>query len=100
MEAMKGSLIVISVGVLLALCASVIAFTREKTALAGLQLIGSFFLAVMVCTHFAEKYHVLPQMGWGLPHSAGHYIDLASAWGGVMLFVLSFLLRKLARRRV
>jgi hypothetical protein len=100
MEAMKGSLIIIGVVVLLGLCASVIAFTRDKTALAGLQLIGSFLLGVMVCTHFAERYHAFPQMGWGLPHSAGHYIDLVSAWGGVMLFVLSFLLRKLAGRRV
>jgi hypothetical protein len=100
MEAMKGSLIVIGAVVLLALCASVIAFTREKAALACLQLIGSSFLVVMVCTHFAETYHVFPQMGWGLPHSAGHYIDLVSAWGGVTLFVLSYLLRKIARRRV
>lgn len=98
--AMKGSLIIISFVVLLALWASVIAFTRQKTVLACLQLIGSAFLAVMVCTHFAETYGVFPQMGWGLPHSAGHYIDLVSVWGGVTLFVLSYLLRKLAHRRV
>jgi hypothetical protein len=96
----KGSLIIISRVVLLALCASATAFAREKTALACLQLSGSAFLALMVCTHFAETFHVFPQMGWGLPHSAGHYIDLVSVWVGVTLFVLSYLLRKIARRRV
>jgi hypothetical protein len=39
-------------------------------------------------------------MGWGLPHSAGHYIDLMSAWIGVALFALGYFLRKLARRKV
>ena len=100
MQAMKGSLIGIGALVLLALCASAIAFAREKTALACLQLIGSALLAVMVCTHFAETFHLIPQMGWGLPHSAGHYIDLLSAWGGAALFALGYFLRKLARRRV
>ena len=96
---MNGRLIVISIVVLLALCVSAMALAREKTALACLQLIGSAFLAVMVFTHFAEMYHLFPQMGWGLPHSAGHYIDLMSAWGGVALFALAYFLRKIARRR-
>lgn len=97
---MKGSLIIIGALVLLALCASALAFAREKTTRACLQLIGSAFLTVMVCTHLAETFHIFPQMGWGLPHSAGHYIDLVSAWGGVTLFALGYFLRKLARRRV
>lgn len=96
---MKSGLIIISALVLLALCASVIAFAREKTGLAWLQLIGSALLAVMVCTHFAETYHLFPRMGWGLPHSPGHYIDLISAWGGVTLLVFGYLLRMLARHR-
>lgn len=96
---MKGSLIVIGAGVLLAVCASAIAFAREKTALACLQLIGSALLAVMVCTHFAETFHLIPQFGWGLPHSAGHYIDLLSAWGGVTLLALGYFLRKRASHR-
>jgi hypothetical protein len=97
---MNGTLIIIGVLVLLALCASAIAFAREKTKPACVQLIGSGFLAVVVCTHFAEAFHIFPQMGWGLPHSTGHYIDLMSAWGGVALFALGYFLRKLARRRV
>lgn len=96
---MKGSLITIAALAFLALCVSAMAFAREKTAQAGLQLIGSAFLAVMVCTHFAEAFHMFPQMGWGLPHSPGHYIDLGSAWGGVTLFALGYFLRKVARRR-
>jgi hypothetical protein len=51
-------------------------------------------------THVAETFHLFPQMGWGLPHSAGHYVDLLSAWGGVALFAFGYFLRKLARRRV
>lgn len=82
--------------VLVALCASANGFAREKTAPACLQLIGCALLAVMVCTHFAEAFHIFPHMGWGLPHSAGHYIDLMSAWGGAALFGLGYLLRKLA----
>ena len=97
---MKGTLIILGILVLAALCASAIAFAREKTTPACLQLIGSAFLAVMVCTHCAEAFHILPQMGWGLPHSAGHYIDLASAWAGVALFTLGFFLRKRARYRI
>lgn len=97
---MKGSLIVAGAVVLLAVCASAIAFTREKTASACLQLIGSAFLAVMVCTHFAETFHLFPQMGWGHSHSVGHYIDLIAAWTGMTLFGLGYLLRKLAHRRV
>ena len=79
MEAVKDSLIVIGAVVLQALCASAIAFAREKTARACLQLIGSALLALMVCSHFAETFHLIPEMGWGLPHSPGHYIDLLSA---------------------
>ena len=96
---MKGSLIAVGALVLLAVCASAIAFAREKTASACLQLIGSALLAVMVCTHFAEAFHLFPQMGWGLPHSAGHYLDLVSAWAGLTLFVLGYLSRKFTRRR-
>ena len=97
---MKARLIVIGIVVLLALGASAIALAREKTSLACLQLIGSAFLAVMVFAHLAETFHLFPEMGWGLPHSAGHYIDLMGAWVGVALFSLGYFLRKLARRRV
>jgi hypothetical protein len=30
-------------------------------------------------------------MGWGLPHSAGHYIDLVGATVGLTLFSIGYL---------
>lgn len=44
-----------------------------------LQALGLACLVVVVLTHVAERWHILPGMGWGLPHSPGHYLDLASA---------------------
>jgi hypothetical protein len=28
-------------------------------------------------THVAERFDLFPGMGWGLPNSPGHYLDLA-----------------------
>ncbi len=44
-----------------------------------LLLLGSGFLILVVLTHIAEAFHIFPAMGWGLPNSAGHYLDLVSA---------------------
>jgi hypothetical protein len=44
-----------------------------------LMLFGSGFLILVVLTHIAEAFHIFPAMGWGLPNSAGHYLDLVSA---------------------
>jgi hypothetical protein len=41
--------------------------------------------ALVVLTHVAEKLYILRGMGWGLPHSPGHYLDLFSAVAGVAL---------------
>ena len=41
--------------------------------------------SVVVLTHVAETFRILPVMGWGLPNSAGHYLDLASAVLGCTL---------------
>jgi hypothetical protein len=43
--------------------------------------------AVVVLTHVAERLHVLPGMGWGLPDSPGHYLDLFGAVCGVLLLI-------------
>jgi hypothetical protein len=32
--------------------------------------------AVVVLTHVEEAFEVFPAMGWGMPNSAGHYLDL------------------------
>jgi hypothetical protein len=39
-----------------------------------LRFFGLACLAMVVLTHIAEKLHVLPNMGWGLPDSPGHYL--------------------------
>jgi hypothetical protein len=41
--------------------------------------IGAACLAVVILTHVAERFDIFPAMGWGLPHSPGHYVDLVSA---------------------
>jgi hypothetical protein len=52
------------------------------------QLFGLIFLVIVVLTHIAEKHQVFPGMGWGLPNSIGHYLDLVSAiLGGTLLLL-------------
>jgi hypothetical protein len=38
-----------------------------------------------------------PRMHWGLEHSAGHYIDLVAAIGGLSLFPIGYLFGALKR---
>ena len=64
-----------------------------------LLLFGSACLIVVVLTHVAEAFHILPAMGWGLPSSVGHYLDLASAILGCALLPLDFVEIILTRRK-
>lgn len=48
-----------------------------------LASIGVAFLLIVVLTHVAEHWRIFPGMGWGLPNSPGHYLDLSSAVLGV-----------------
>jgi hypothetical protein len=64
-----------------------------------LQLFGLACLAIVVLTHIAERLNVFPSMGWGLPNSRGHYLDLVSAILGCALLLMSLLLRVAARKR-
>jgi hypothetical protein len=86
--------------ILLAFGVSAFTFAKEKTAPALLQLLGAASLMVVVLTHVAETFHLFPWMGWGLPNSAGHYIDLISALGGLILFTTGYLSRRFANRRI
>jgi hypothetical protein len=52
-----------------------------------LLLTGSAFLLMVVLAHVAEHFKIMPSMGWGLPDSPGHYIDLFSAIAGVGLLL-------------
>jgi hypothetical protein len=36
-------------------------------------------LVIVLLTHVAEHLQMFPVMGWGLPDSPGHYLDLLSA---------------------
>jgi hypothetical protein len=53
----------------------------------SLLLLGFVCLAIVALTHVAERLHVFPGMGWGLPDSPGHYLDFASAVVGSALFI-------------
>jgi hypothetical protein len=73
---------------------SAVSFARERTGWRSVQLFGSFCLVVVVFTHVAEAFHLLPGMGWGLPTSAGHYLDLCSAIIGLILLPLGYVLAR------
>ena len=63
-----------------------------------LRFVGLACLAMVVLTHIAEKLHVLPNMGWGLPDSPGHYLDLVSAILGRTLLLIGLVLGVAARK--
>jgi hypothetical protein len=52
-------------------------------------------LTVVALTHVAEQFHILPGMGWGLPDSPGHYLDLVSAISGAVLLLAAAAMRLL-----
>ena len=64
-----------------------------------LQLLGTVCLAIVVLTHIAEVFQIFPTMGWGLPNSAGHYLDLISAILGCTLLPLGFIGSALTRSK-
>ncbi len=70
--------------------------TRRVTALA--QFLGAAGILLVALAHLAEFTHLLPFMGWGRPDSAGHYLDLASAFAGATLFPVGYLAHALKAR--
>jgi hypothetical protein len=75
----------IPVSILLAWSAAV--FSKSRTLGSTVQLFGALCLCVVVLTHLLEALHLFPFMGCGGQHSAGHYLDLASAIGVAFLAV-------------
>ena len=73
------------------LAGSVVLFIREKSVSCFLQLIGAGCLIAVIFAHVSETLQLLPWMGWGLPQSVGHYVDLWSAVLGVTLFPIGYL---------
>jgi hypothetical protein len=92
------NIVVVAIGMLVGALffGSAASFAKERTGWRLMQLFGSFCLVVVVLTHVAEAFHLLPGMGWGLPNSPGHYLDLFSAIIGLILLPLGYVL---ARRR-
>ena len=80
------------------LCRSLILFHRSRTTGVSLQLIGTAGLITVVLAHICEGLNVFPWMHWGLEHSAGHYLDLISAFLGITFFLVGFFLNLFSRR--
>jgi hypothetical protein len=64
-----------------------------------LVLFGAACLTVVVLTHVAETFGILPGMGWSMPNSAGHYLDLVSAILGCTLLPAGLIASFIARRK-
>jgi hypothetical protein len=71
---------------------SAISFARRSGS-------GAFCLIIVVFTHVAEAFSLFPRMGWGLPNSAGHYVDLVSAAAGLTLLPTGYLARLFLRAK-
>lgn len=56
-----------------------------------MELVGTGCLIVVVMAHVFERFRLFPLMGWGLPNSAGHYLDVISAIAGLILFPIGLL---------
>jgi len=64
------------------------------TVRSSLQLIAIPCLVIVALAHVCEAFGIFPIMGWGHPHSLGHYIDLVAAAMGISLMCVSFLFRR------
>jgi hypothetical protein len=88
---MTPTLLILGPPVFVLFIGSAIMFARDKTAWRLVRLFGSLCFIVVVLSHVAETFQWLPAMGWGLPDSPGHYLDLFSAILGTILLSLSYL---------
>jgi hypothetical protein len=77
---------------------SAVTHMKERSFPSALQLVGAACLVMVILTHVCEALGLLPWMGWGNSHSAGHYLDLTSAVLGLSLLPLGYLLRTIHRR--
>lgn len=85
--------VVIGLPVTILVGLSVGRFVRTHSLSAILQLFGTGCLMIVVLTHIAEASRLVPAMGWGEPHSVGHYVDLTSAVLGIALVLGAVLTR-------
>ncbi|HKC70994.1 MAG TPA: hypothetical protein VKB60_05180 [Terriglobales bacterium] len=75
---------------------ALILFSKARGPRSLLQMLGAACLLLVILTHLCEGLHLLPWMGWGLEHSAGHYIDLCAALLAITFFPAGYLLDALA----
>jgi hypothetical protein len=64
-----------------------------------MRFAGIACLIVVVLTHVAERFEIFSSMGWGMPDSPGHYLDLASAIIGSALLAVGLVGDAIARRK-
>ena len=93
---MKGLLALVGTFTFLGVSVSVLMTRRGVSSVLLALGCGSF--AVMALTHVFEAYSLLPRLGWGKPHTVGHFIDLITALLGITLVGASFLLRSVQRQ--
>jgi hypothetical protein len=92
---LKGLLALVAAGVFLGV--AVILLLTRKSLGAVVQGLGIGCFAVMALTHVFRAFSILPGLGWGQPHSVGHFVDLVAALLGVALVTTSFLLQYVHR---
>jgi hypothetical protein len=91
------SLLVLGIPIGVLFAGSVLLFLRKKAISSVLQLMGASGLMIVLLEHIAEAFSVFPEMQWGAEHSPGHYLDLASAGLGLLLFPIGYLLHALSK---
>ena len=95
MNATLGMALIAAVPAGMLFSASLLLFSRARTAGFLLQLLGASSTVIVVLCHLCEGLGLFPWMGWGLEHSIGHYLDLSSASLALTLFPAGYLLSAL-----
>ena len=96
-SAVKGLLALVAAGVFFGVCVALLWTRRSVSSTLRASGIGCF--GVMALTHVFENFSILHELGWGRPHSVGHFVDLVAALLGVTLVIASFLLWRRDRYR-
>ncbi len=89
----------IALAVLVLAIVSLTSFLRRRTIFTAMALAGTGCFIVVLLTHIFERFRMFSGMGWGLPSSPGHYLDLISAIAGLALLSTGLLLGVFSRRR-
>ena len=82
----------------LLLFGSTVLFLRRKTVFPFMQLFGAGCIVAVALAHVCEALHLFPGMHWGLEHSTGHYVDLASAVLGLTFFPAGYFFHALSSK--